>query len=240
MSRRQYDQACSVAAALDRVGERWSMLIVRELSLGPLRFSELARGVGGAPTDVLTRRLRDLEGDAIVRRVELDPPATGVAYELTELGDELDSSMLELGRWGLNFYSAESVADISPIWLANALRIVVQPPLEFAATIQVRSEGVSSWLRIADGGSSAGRGEAEAPDLTIEGAPGEIVAALVVGTAGVPAVELEGETRLLDELREMVVIPDRLREEAQMMVESGGLMIAAAEATAPLGGGGGS
>ena len=61
MPRRQYDQACSVAGALDVIGERWAMLIVRELSLGPLRFSELARGVGGAPTDILTRRLRDLE-----------------------------------------------------------------------------------------------------------------------------------------------------------------------------------
>ena len=61
MSRREYGQACSLACALDRVGERWSLLIVRELSLGPLRFSDLARAVGGAPTDVLTKRLRDLE-----------------------------------------------------------------------------------------------------------------------------------------------------------------------------------
>ncbi|HEX6602616.1 MAG TPA: helix-turn-helix domain-containing protein, partial [Solirubrobacterales bacterium] len=61
--RRSYDQSCSVASALDRIGERWSMLIVRELLLGPLRFSELARCVGGVPTDVLTKRLRGLQED---------------------------------------------------------------------------------------------------------------------------------------------------------------------------------
>jgi len=233
MPRRQYDQACSVAGALDVIGERWAMLIVRELSLGPLRFSELARGVGGAPTDILTRRLRDLEADGIVRRVELDLPASGTAYELTALGDGLDGAMLELGRWGLNFYSADYVADISPIWLANALRVVLQPPAGFTATVQLHSEGVASWIRFEDGASSAGRGEAADPELTISGAPPAIVAALVVGSsAGVPGIELEGDEGLLDQLREMVVIPERLREEAQMMVESGALLIAATEAAA--------
>ncbi|HEY3492365.1 MAG TPA: helix-turn-helix domain-containing protein, partial [Solirubrobacterales bacterium] len=87
--RRSYDQACSVATALDHIGERWSMLIVRELLLGPMRFSELAKTVGGAPTDVLTRRLRDLEADGVVRRRELPAPASGTVYELTDLGHEL-------------------------------------------------------------------------------------------------------------------------------------------------------
>src|SRR5680860_1057631 len=99
MSRRNYDQPCSLAGALDRIGERWSLLIVRELALGPLRFSDLAREVGGAPSDVLTRRLRDLEADGIVARRELDPPASAVAYELTALGRELERPMLELARW---------------------------------------------------------------------------------------------------------------------------------------------
>ena len=141
--------------------------------------------------------------------------------------------MLELGRWGLNFYSADYVADISPIWLANALRVVLQPPAELTATVQLHSEGVASWIRFEDGGSSAGRGEAIAPDLTISGPPPAIVAGMVVGnSAGVPGVEIEGDEKLLDELRGWVVIPERLREEAQMMVESGALLIAATEAAA--------
>ncbi|HEU4944610.1 MAG TPA: helix-turn-helix domain-containing protein, partial [Solirubrobacterales bacterium] len=102
MSPRNYGQACSLAGALDRIGGRWALLIVRELSLGPLRFSELVRAVGGAPTDVLTKRLRQLEQDGIVRRAELDPPAAATAYELTPVGRELEGPLLELGRWGLN------------------------------------------------------------------------------------------------------------------------------------------
>ena len=74
MTRREYSQPCSLACALDSIGERWALLIVRELLLGPLRFSELARAVGGAPTDVLTKRLRDLERDGIVQRRELPLP----------------------------------------------------------------------------------------------------------------------------------------------------------------------
>ena len=102
MGRREYDQPCSLACALDRIGERWSLLIVRELSLGPLRFSELARAVGGAPTDVLTKRLRDLE------EARRRPPASSstrppsaTAYELTDARPGLERPLLELGRWGL-------------------------------------------------------------------------------------------------------------------------------------------
>lgn len=208
------------------------MLIVRELSLGPLRFSELARGVGGAPTDILTRRLRELEADGVVRRVELGAPASGAAYELTDLGHELDAPMLELGRWGLHFYDVASIADISPIWLANGLRVILRPPREATATVQLHSDGVSSWVRIENGGSIASRGEAVHPDLTVTGSPPAVVAAFVVGTAGVPDVEVAGDEALFEELRGMVAIPDRLREEAQMLVESGGLLVAAAEASA--------
>src|SRR3954454_22858065 len=101
MPRREYAQECSLAAALDRIGERWTLLIVRELSLGPLRFSDLARSVGGAPTDVLTKRLRDLEQHGIGRRRDLDPPASATVYELTEVGHGLERPMVELGRWGM-------------------------------------------------------------------------------------------------------------------------------------------
>src|SRR4051812_23551314 len=81
MGRREYDQPCSLACALDQIGERWSLLIVRELMLGPLRFSELARAVGGAPSDVLTKRLRDLEQAGIVRRGGAGAPGGGARLE---------------------------------------------------------------------------------------------------------------------------------------------------------------
>jgi DNA-binding HxlR family transcriptional regulator len=218
MARRKYDQSCSVAGALDRIGERWSLLIVRELSLGPLRFSDLARGVGGAPTDVLTKRLRDLEADGIVRRRSLDPPASGIAYELTALGRELEGPLLELGRWGLHFFDAADVAELTPSSLPNSLRVILRPSMDVAMTLQLRSEGQSFRLRIANGWIDAERGEAPDSDLALAGMPGDVIAALVGGEDGEEGVEIEGDRETLETLRAMVVLPDRLREDALSVI----------------------
>ena len=235
MPRREYGQECSLACALDSVGGRWSLLIVRELSLGPLRFSDLARDVGGAPTDVLTKRLRDLEGDGIVVRRELPAPAATVVYRLTELGRGLERPMIELARWGMELQKAEDVVGLAPSSLPNALRVVLRPPLEASFDIGLRSGEETFALRARDGWLDATRGPAGEPDLTLSASPIEVLAAVVSGPAGVPGIEIEGDTGLLDELQTMVVVPDRLRDEAQMMVESGALLIAAAEATAAAG-----
>jgi DNA-binding HxlR family transcriptional regulator len=232
MPRREYGQECSLAAALDSVGERWSLLIVRELSLGPLRFSDLARDVGGAPTDVLTKRLRDLEGDGIVVRRELAAPTSSVVYALTELGRGLERPMIELSRWGMELQSAADVVGLAPSSLPNALRVVLRPPPEARFDISLRSGEESFALRAREGWIDASRGAAGEPDLTLSGTPIEVLAAVVIGPAGVPGVEIEGDAALLDRLSEMVVVPQRLREEAQMLVESGGLLLAAAEAAA--------
>ncbi len=100
MTPREYGQACSLACALDRIGERWTLLIVRELSLGPLRFSALARSVGGAPTDVLTKRLRDLEQHGIVERRELEPARLGDGLRADRAGPGLERPMIELAAGG--------------------------------------------------------------------------------------------------------------------------------------------
>jgi DNA-binding HxlR family transcriptional regulator len=217
MTRRRYGQPCSVAGALDRIGERWSLLIVRELLLGPLRFSDLARSVGGAPTDVLTKRLRDLEADGIVRRRELDPPASAVVYELTELGRGLERPLLELGRWGLNFYGVEDVAGLKSSGLPNSLRVILRPPPDAELTVQLHSEGHSFRLRVAAGSIAAERGEAPDPDLTISGSPRDVIGLLVGGEG---AAKVEGDRGALEELRAMVVLPDRLREAALAELES--------------------
>jgi DNA-binding HxlR family transcriptional regulator len=214
VTRRSYDQACSVASALDRIGERWSMLIVRELLLGPLRFSELARTVGGAPTDVLTRRLRDLEADGIVRRRDLEPPASGTVYELTEVGLELESVVLDLGRWGLHFYRLEGLPELVTTSLANPLRVILAPPSDAETVVlQLHSEGHSTWLRIGDGESSAGRGEAARADLTLSGSAPDVIAAIVAGGEAEQRIEIEGDRDALLRLREWVELPPRLQEE---------------------------
>jgi DNA-binding HxlR family transcriptional regulator len=215
MGRREYGQSCSLACALDSVGERWSLLVVRELMLGPLRFSELARAVGGAPTDVLTRRLRDLERDGIVARRELDPPNAGAAYELTELGRGLERPMLEMARWGLRVQGADDIAALDPGDLAGALRVILAPDRRSRPlTVNLRSGGASYRLRIEKGWISAARGAADAADLTLAGEPLAVIAAVVFGGDAEEAVEIEGDRAALEALREMVEIPERLREEA--------------------------
>jgi DNA-binding HxlR family transcriptional regulator len=230
MPRREYGQECSLACALDAIGERWSLLIVRELSLGPLRFSELARSVGGAPTDVLTKRLRDLERDGVVSRRELAAPASATVYALTELGRGLERPMIELARWGMQLQKAEDVVGLAPSSLPNALRVILRPPPEASFDLGLRSNDQTYALHAHDGWIDASHGPLDDPDLTLSGSPIEVLAAVVVGPAGVPALEIEGAATLLDELHTMVVIPERLRQEAQMMVESGGLLIAATPA----------
>jgi DNA-binding HxlR family transcriptional regulator len=214
MTPREYGQSCSLACALDRIGERWTLLIVRELSLGPMRFSALARSVGGAPTDVLTKRLRDLEKHGIVERRELEPPDSTTVYELTELGRGLERPMIELSRWGMSLQRLEDVVDLQPSSLPNAIRVILRPPADFRSTVALRSEGQSYELRIADGWIDAGRGATANADVSLAGSPIAVIAALAAGEAGEAGVELDGDRDLLDELRSMIVIPERLREEA--------------------------
>lgn len=190
------------------------MLIVRELLLGPLRFSELAKGIGGAPTDVLTRRLRDLEADGIVRRRTLPAPASATVYELTDLGYGLEEPILDLGRWGLNFYKLDDLPGLVTASLANALRVILAPP-EDAETIvlQVHNEGHSNWLRIGGGESRAGRGEADKADLTISGSAPDVIGAIAAGGESEDRVEIEGDRALLPVVRSWVELPEHLRAE---------------------------
>jgi DNA-binding HxlR family transcriptional regulator len=216
MGRREYDQPCSFACALDRIGERWSLLIVRELTLGPLRFSELARAVGGAPTDVLTRRLRDLEEAGIVRRVELEPPASVTAYELTALGRGLERPLLELGRWGLNFHDPATVAEMPPGMLPNALRVTLRPPPEAELTIGLRSGGQDYRLRVEDGWVQARRGHAEDADVRLAGTPWEVMATLIAEEdLGELGAEVEGDPAALEALRAWVTLPEAHRVGAE-------------------------
>jgi DNA-binding HxlR family transcriptional regulator len=220
MGSRQYGQACSLAYALDRIGERWTLLIVRELSLGPMRFSALVRAVGGAPTDILTKRLRELEQHGVIARRELEPPASATVYELTELGRGLERPMVELGRWGMGLQKLDDVIDLAPSSLPSAIRVILQVPPDFEATIGLRTDGEDYRLRIEDGWTTIGRGEVSNPDLFLAGTPIEVVATLVVSELEVGNVEIEGDRDLLERLRTMVVIPDRLRGEAEASAAS--------------------
>jgi len=196
------------------------MLIVRELSLGPLRFSDLDRAVGGAPTDVLTKRLRDLEADGIVERREIAQPAPAAVYELTEFGRGLERPMLELARWGLGLQKAEDVAVLAPSSLANGLRVILAPPPDFELTLAVRSGGEAFELRFANGWIAAQRGAPAKPDLTLAGTSLEVIGTLVAGEAAGLGTEIEGDRAALEQLSGMVEVPDRMREEALELLQA--------------------
>jgi DNA-binding HxlR family transcriptional regulator len=219
MTRREYDQPCSIADALDRIGERWSLLVIRELLLGPLRFSDLVRATGRPPTDVLTKRLREFEDNEIVVRRELGPPASCVIYELTDLGRELEPMLIELGRWGLNFYELDPDVELAPSWMPNSLRVILRPPADLEATVQLHSEGEGFAITIADGWLGTQRGEMADPDLVLSGPARSIVAAIVVGEK-LESVELEGDRGVFEAMHDAVVLPDRLREGVQAAIDA--------------------
>jgi DNA-binding HxlR family transcriptional regulator len=111
MSRRSYDQYCAVARALDAVGERWSLLIVRELLGGPRRYTDLHADLPGLSTDILATRLKQLEADGLVLRRKLERPANAVVYELTEQGVTLRQVVLTLAEWGTGLLGEQRPTD---------------------------------------------------------------------------------------------------------------------------------
>src|SRR5260370_5437408 len=100
MTMRTYGQYCGFARALEIVGERWALLVVRDLLVGPKRFTDLLRGLAGIPTNVLTTRLKELEQAGIIQRRVLPRPASSIIYELTPYGLELEDIVVRLGLWG--------------------------------------------------------------------------------------------------------------------------------------------
>jgi DNA-binding HxlR family transcriptional regulator len=124
-----YDQYCPIAHALDLVGERWSLLVVRELlEQGPLRYSDLHSRLKGCGTNILAARLRDLERGGVIRKRRLPPPAASSVYELTSYGQELRPVLHLLAHWGARSLGPPTPGeDLRPGWLAGALRIAFAP-----------------------------------------------------------------------------------------------------------------
>src|SRR5258707_1334875 len=114
---KRYEQACAIARALDVVGERWSLLLVRELTFGPRRYRDLATGLPGIPSNVLAARLKDLQAASVVTRRTLPAPTDVTVYELTDAGRALQPALKELLDWGLRYAPAPSPGDaVQPGW----------------------------------------------------------------------------------------------------------------------------
>jgi DNA-binding HxlR family transcriptional regulator len=167
---RTYGQACSAAHALDLVGERWALLVVRELLLGPKRFTDLRVGLPHASPNVLSLRLRELEQAGVVRRRKLAPPAGSWIYELTDWGLELEPVLLHLARWGGRSPLRDLTAGASVDALMLALRSGFDPESSgnLRATYALLLGEDTFAARVANGGLTVVRGDAPEPDAVID------------------------------------------------------------------------
>jgi DNA-binding HxlR family transcriptional regulator len=160
-----YDQYCPVAHALGVVGERWALLVVRELLQGPKRYTDLAEGLPGIGTNILASRLRDLEAAGVVTKKTLPPPAASRVYELTEYGLELKPVMRELALWGARSLGPPTAEDeLFPGWLVNPVEMILAP---LAPTGRFEFRVGDEIASLVDGVAHAG--PTDDPDVVVEG-----------------------------------------------------------------------
>jgi DNA-binding HxlR family transcriptional regulator len=175
---RTYDDGCAAAHALDLVGERWALLVVRELLLGPKRFTDLRSGLPHASPNVLAQRLRDLEASGVVRRGKLPPPAASKIYELTEWGRDLEPVIIALGRWGVRSPTRPRDADLGVDSLILSFRTMFDPDQAegLDASYEFRLGEDRFRAEVAEGRLEIERGTAEQPDATVEADAGTLAA----------------------------------------------------------------
>jgi DNA-binding HxlR family transcriptional regulator len=209
---RTYGDACGIARALDVVGERWALLIVRELLLGPQRFSDLRRGLPGASSNLVADRLRELDGRGVVRRRKLPAPAASHVYELTDWGRELEPIVLALGGWGLRVplppeptLSATSVL----LYLRGSARPAPAAP---AATIRLELDDSVWTVRSEAGRADVRAGEPDEAAVSVRTDPATLNALLADPSAldgGLfdGSVAASGDVAVLRRLLEAVADP---------------------------------
>jgi DNA-binding HxlR family transcriptional regulator len=190
---RSYGEQCGVARSLDVIGERWALLIVRELLLGPKRFNDLLAGLPGASPNVISQRLRELVADGVIAQRELPPPARVRVYELTDWGRELEPVVVHLGRWGGRAPLPEGAhAGLDSVLVAiqataDPARVTGRYELHIGADA-FAIDGTSGSVRIR-------RGTADRPDATATIDP-EAFFALVLGQRPVADAIASGDLRL--------------------------------------------
>lgn len=210
MARRGYGQICGLSRALEIVGERWALLIIRDLMAGPKRFTDLRQGLPRIPTNVLSARLKELEETGVLQRRILPRPATGVVYDLTEYGRELDEVLLGLGRWGARSIGSPEPEDIFTVdGLTMAMRASYRgcaaDPAALPAPVsyELRIGPVVLSVTVHDGQLGVTGGPHADPDLVIEADQG--FTALISGrTSPAEAIEsgsvrVTGDPALLTE-----------------------------------------
>jgi len=206
---RTYGQYCAVAKALDVIGDRWTLLIVRELIVqGPCRYTDIAQGLPGIASNLLSERLRHLEEAGIVERQAAPAPVATTLYRLTGAGEELGPVLRALGHWGVR-YMFDPTGDeaFRSAWLSFPITEYLEDrrPLDPPVTIEVDTGERPVTIEVGDGVVTHRPGPADEPDLVLRGDPPIVMAALTgmmaVGDAVRAGLETSGDTALLTRVR---------------------------------------
>ena len=200
MARRSYDQFCGLAYALDVVGERWTLLIVRELMAGPKRYTDLAAALDGIGTSLLAARTKQLEGDGVIRRRFLEPPAASVVYELTDMGRELARATVPLALWGARHLMTGRTDDetFRPEWslvfIADSL--TSEALAGVTATYEFRIDDHVASLRVRDGQAEVVPGSVDAGADAFVTADSATIASVAGGRLAMDDAVVEGHIQL--------------------------------------------
>lgn len=207
---RWYDDACGTAHALELVGERWSLLIVRELMLGPRRFGDLKASLPGISANVLTQRLESLEGAGVLMRRKLPPPASVQVYELTPWGLEAEEAIKALGRWAARSPDHDPTLPLSPVSLMLSFRTMFDTDRagKAAMVLGFRFGAEAFTVRVADGVLTATRGDSDEAQVRIEATP-EAVAGIIYGGAGLDTATVSGDAAVFEHFAGFFVLPPK-------------------------------
>jgi DNA-binding HxlR family transcriptional regulator len=190
---RTYGDACGIARALDVVGERWALLVIRELLLGPQRFTDLRRALPAASSNLVADRLRELEGRGVVSRRRLPPPAGSSVYELTEWGRELEPILLALGNWGIHVPLPATATTLSATSVLLYLRTAGRPePRDEQTVVRLDLDDRPWTVGTEDGRLSVRPGEPSNPDATLRTDP-KTFNALLTQPRGLTAAVAAGD-----------------------------------------------
>ncbi|MFL6774656.1 MAG: winged helix-turn-helix transcriptional regulator, partial [Sphingomicrobium sp.] len=209
--KRQYDDACGLAHAMELLGERWAMLVLRELAYGPRRFSGLRADLPGISANVLTQRLAELEARGLVRRLRLPPPASVQVYEATEWGLEAVPMIAALGRWAARSPWHDPTLPMSHVSVMMSLQTLISPVLAAGLDARVGFQlGETSYVAtVHDGQLDVERGPIEGCAVEFRGDP-SAVAAVIHGGAPFDLIEVKGDMGLAKRFVTLFPLPPKI------------------------------
>ena len=208
--KRRYDDACGTAHGLELIGERWALLVLRELMLGPRRFSQLREDLPGISANVLTQRLTELEERGLVVKRRLPPPANVQVYEATEWGLEAEPIVQVLGRWAARSPSHDPTLPISGVSILLSFRTMIN---------EKKAKGIDARIgfmfgddryvaRLKKGRFKVAKGDTAGCDLVFRGEPSAL-AAIIYGKAPFALMEVDGDLALAERFRSLFVLPPK-------------------------------